>query len=81
MYKPKASILKGMIKASHTRSVAKGITWRVIAATTTMTVVYFFTEDLKLVASVGALESSAKIALYYLHERAWLQVNWGWSLK
>lgn len=66
------------MKASHTRSIVKGITWRILATLTTMAVVYFFTGDLTLMASVGALESGAKIALYYLHERAWMQVAWGW---
>lgn len=62
---------------THTRSVAKGVSWRVIATGTTMIVVYIFTKDLALVAGVGALESTAKIALYYAHERAWLRVPWG----
>lgn len=66
------------MKVSHTRSVVKGITWRVIATGTTMTVVYIVTDNLALVASVGLLESSAKVLLYYLHERAWLRVRWGW---
>lgn len=62
---------------SHTRSVVKGISWRVIASVTTMALVFIFTGDLLLVAEVGALEIIAKIAFYYLHERAWGKVRWG----
>lgn len=67
------------MQVSHTRSVAKGVTWRLIATATTMLVVFLFTGDLALVASVGLLESVAKIALYYMHERAWNQIPWGLS--
>jgi adenylylsulfate kinase len=62
---------------SHTRSIIKGVTWRLIASATTMTVVYIATGDLALVASVGAIDVVAKIFFYYLHERTWGKVKWG----
>ncbi len=62
---------------SHARSIAKGVTWRVIASVTTMTVVFFMTGDLALVASVGAADIVAKIFFYYIHERSWGRVKWG----
>lgn len=62
---------------SHTRSILKGVTWRIIASATTMTVVYVVTGDLALVASVGAIDIGAKIFFYYLHERTWGKVKWG----
>ena len=65
------------MKETHTRSFIKGVTWRVIASGTTMGLVYIFTGDLRLVAEVGALEITAKIIFYYLHERAWGAVGWG----
>lgn len=55
----------------------KGITWRVIASITTMTVVFLVTGDLALVASVGAVDILAKVLFYYLHERSWGKVKWG----
>lgn len=66
-----------MESESHTRSVAKGLTWRVIASGTTMGLVFLFTGDIVLMAEVGLLEATAKIAFYYLHERAWGMVSWG----
>lgn len=65
------------MKETHTRSVTKGVTWRVIASVTTMGLVYLFTGDLILMAEVGALEITAKIIFYYFHERVWGRVNWG----
>ncbi len=62
---------------SHTRSVAKGITWRFIASGTTMLVVFIVTGNLELVASVGVVDVTVKILFYYLHERAWGKVHWG----
>lgn len=62
---------------SHYRSIAKGITWRIIASGTTMTVVYVMTGNLELVATVGLADVTAKIFFYYTHERVWGRVRWG----
>lgn len=59
------------------RSIAKGITWRVIASVTTVALVYLFTGDLVLTLEIGALDVSLKLLFYYLHERAWIRVRWG----
>ncbi len=65
------------MRESHARSIAKGVTWRIIASVTTMTVVYVVTGDLALVASVGVVDILAKIFFYYVHERTWGKVRWG----
>ncbi len=65
------------MRESHIRSILKGVTWRVIASTTTMIVVYIVTGDLSLVASVGVVDVTAKLFFYYLHERTWGKVKWG----
>ena len=62
---------------THKRSIIKGMTWRIIASATTMTVVFIVTGNLILVASVGLVDVSAKIFFYYLHERVWGKVHWG----
>lgn len=63
---------------SHIRSILKGVTWRVVASLTTMLIVFIATGDLYLVASVGAADVTLKIFFYYLHERLWGRVKWGW---
>lgn len=62
---------------SHSRSIAKGITWRFVASGTTMIIVYGMTGNLELVLGVGAVDVTIKIIFYYLHERAWGRVHWG----
>jgi adenylylsulfate kinase len=62
---------------SHTRSILKGITWRIVASLTTMLIVFVVTGDLALVASVGAVDVTLKVLFYYFHERMWGRVHWG----
>ena len=61
----------------HTRSVAKGISWRVIASLTTMILVYIFTGRLEMAAGIGLLEVISKLLFYYGHERIWNHIKWG----
>lgn len=59
------------------RSIVKAIAWRVIATTTTMTIVFIITGRLDWAGTIGALDLTIKLILYYLHERAWDKVLWG----
>lgn len=61
----------------HKRSIVKTLSWRVIATTTTILVVFLFTRELALSVGVGIVESSSKMIFYYFHERWWNQVSWG----
>ena len=60
-----------VFKDSRTRSLLKGLTWRVVATTTTIVIVWALTGDTKIALQIGAIEVVAKIVVYYLHERAW----------
>jgi len=62
---------------SHTRTVLKAISWRVIATITSMTIVYFLTKRPLVTLQFGIIEVLAKITFYYLHDRAWHRVQWG----
>jgi adenylylsulfate kinase len=66
-----------MHKETNTRSITKGITWRLIATSTTIIIVYFFFGRLDLAIAAGFLESVLKIALYWGHERIWHKIHWG----
>ena len=59
------------------RSVAKSITWRILATLTTMILVYIFFGRLDLAVIIGGLEMLIKLILYYYHERMWNRVSWG----
>lgn len=62
---------------THSRTVIKAVSWRIVATLTTMTIVYIFTKKFLLSLGVGLVEVIAKITFYYLHERAWNKVSWG----
>ncbi len=64
-------------KESHTRSILKGFTWRIVATTTTVTIAYFITGEVGDALKIGAIEFVGKIFIYYLHERAWQLVPRG----
>ncbi len=66
-----------MAKDSHLRSVLKGISWRVIATTTTTTIAWIATGDVTTALTIGGFEFFIKLFVYYLHERAWLLVPEG----
>lgn len=59
------------------RSIAKGVTWRMVASGTTMALVYIATGSLETMATVGAFEITLKLMFYYTHERLWGAVKWG----
>ena len=61
------------------RSVAKTISWRIIATITTMSLVYIFTKKLSLSLGIGVFEVIFKMCFYYLHERFWQKIKWGRS--
>ena len=62
---------------THKRTIAKTISWRIIATLTTALLVYIFTGNLTIAVEVGALEAVLKLLFYYLHERGWGHITWG----
>jgi uncharacterized membrane protein len=65
------------LKESHTRSILKAITWRVVATTTIIIISYFTIGSIETALTIGGIEFFVKFALYYLHERAWQLVPRG----
>ena len=78
-----------MTRATPRRSLAKTISWRIIATTDTFVLTFlsatFFGADLGitaeqatgLAATVAGLELITKLLLYYVHERGWSRLKWG----
>ena len=60
---------------SHTRSLAKGITWRCLATLTTVIIAWLVTGEVAQAFQIGFVEFFAKLAIYYLHERAWTKIR------
>lgn len=66
-----------MYKETNKRSLVKGISWRVVATTTTIIIVYLFFGRLDLAIAAGMIETVLKVGLYWAHERAWFKIKWG----
>ncbi len=66
-----------MYRETNTRSIVKGISWRVVATTTTIIIVYIFFGRLDLAIAAGMIETVLKVGLYWAHERAWFKIHWG----
>ena len=59
------------------RSIAKALTWRVIATSVTFSVAWILTGEIVIAAEIGVLDALIKMAAYYYHERFWLKVAYG----
>jgi uncharacterized membrane protein len=56
---------------SHTRSVAKGITWRLLGTIDTIIISFIINGTLNTALKIGFTEVITKVALFYFHERLW----------
>ena len=59
---------------SHLFSIAKALSWRVVATVTTAIIAYFVTGEVDTALIIGGIEFVLKFAIFYLHERIWLGV-------
>jgi uncharacterized membrane protein len=62
---------------THSRSLAKALSWRATGSIDTFVVALVITDSPKVAASVAVTEILTKILIYYLHERVWAWVPWG----
>lgn len=72
---------KSFNKESHLRSILKGFSWRIIAFIDTLVISLIVTwiidgkPHIEAGLTIAGLEFIIKIAIYYVHERAW-QIAW-----
>ncbi len=59
------------------RSVAKSVSWRVLASLDTFVIAFLITGRLTWGVFIAGSEVLTKMLLYYLHERVWAHVAWG----
>ena len=71
--------MKDYSKEAHIRSILKAVSYRLLAAIVTTTIVFVFTRKIALSLGVGAVEAVAKIICYYMHERFWSFIKFGQS--
>ena len=56
---------KIVMKESKKRSCLKSITWRILATLTTVSISYFYLNDMSVAAKIGALDSSIKFIIAF----------------
>jgi uncharacterized membrane protein len=61
--------------ATINRSLAKTISWRIIATLDTFIISFFITKELKIAGIIAALEVLTKTFLYFFHERIWNKIK------
>jgi uncharacterized membrane protein len=59
------------------RTLMKTLSWRIVATSTTVILVFLLTRDIMTSASVGLLEVLVKTIIYFVHERAWNLLDFG----
>jgi len=59
------------------RSIAKTISWRIVATILTGGVTYFLTGRLDFAVTVGLADTGVKFFTYYAHERIWTRISYG----
>ena len=60
---------------SHSKSLAKAFSWRIIATVTTGLIGYALTGSVEVAGAIMTFDFVIKILLYYAHERIWNNVQ------
>ena len=62
---------------SHERSIAKTITWKLIATVITFTAAYSESGNFNYALKFSGIVLAIGLVAYYLHERMWNGIHWG----
>jgi len=62
---------------TKTRSLAKALSWRFLASILTFGTAWLITGDISAGLKIGMIDVVLKLAAYYLHERAWQNLEYG----
>ncbi len=62
---------------THKRSIAKTISWRIIALIVTLLVSFIWLQEWTTSLALALTANGIKVLLYYLHERGWNLLSWG----
>lgn len=62
---------------THSRSLAKAISYRLLGSGSTAVIFYVFTGNVSLSLGAGAIDTVVKLGIYFLHERVWQHISFG----
>jgi uncharacterized membrane protein len=63
------------------RSIAKAISWRIIATAITSSLALGLTGEWKFAATIGLADTTLKFFIYFSHERFWNRITYGREVK
>ena len=66
---------------SHSRSIAKAVSYRILGSVSTGLIFFVLTGRFSLSVGAGAADFVVKIGLYFVHERLWNHINFGRERK
>jgi uncharacterized membrane protein len=59
------------------RTLVKSVSYRIIGGLITVSVAYAATGTFGSAAAIGLIDTLVKIGAFYLHERVWLNIDYG----
>ena len=62
---------------SKSRSLAKAVSWRLVAFIVLGTISYLFTGNWQETAFITVVYNVVQIFIYFVHERVWESLHWG----
>lgn len=62
---------------STRRSLAKALSWRIVATLITSAIVYLLTGRGEFAATIGLADTTLKLFIYFGHERLWNRIPYG----
>jgi uncharacterized membrane protein len=65
------------VSVKKSRSLAKSLTWRVVALLTTFITLYALSKDINMATLATIITNGVNFVAYYYHERMWNSVSWG----
>jgi len=65
------------MSVKKSRSLAKSLTWRVVALITTFVTLYALSKDINMATIATLITNGVNFVAYYYHERIWNSVRWG----
>lgn len=65
------------MSVKKSRSLAKSLTWRVVALLTTFITLYVLSKDINMATLATIITNGVNFVAYYYHERIWNSVSWG----
>ena len=65
------------MKSKARRSLAKTLSWRILATSDTFLISWLITGTVSMAGAIAGIEVITKMFLYYGHERVWDKIKWG----